>query len=93
MIHELTHVWQGVVDGPVYMVQALEAQASGEGYNYGYSNPQNGEGAQDELVAAAGNFGSFNRGSSRRRSSSIIGSAATDRGRTRHCRMSSGNRR
>ncbi len=32
LIHELGHVWQGVVTGPVYMVQAIEAQAGSEGY-------------------------------------------------------------
>ena len=32
LIHELAHVWQGVVTGPVYMVQAIEAQAGSEGY-------------------------------------------------------------
>jgi phage-related protein len=33
LIHELTHVWQGVVSGPVYMVEALHSQAFGRGYN------------------------------------------------------------
>jgi hypothetical protein len=32
LIHELTHVHQGVVDGPVYMIQAIEAQLGKEGY-------------------------------------------------------------
>ncbi|MBN1203534.1 MAG: hypothetical protein JXB05_01240 [Myxococcaceae bacterium] len=32
LIHELAHVWQGVVDGPVYMIQAIEAQLGKEGY-------------------------------------------------------------
>ena len=61
LIHELTHVWQGYAVGPVYMVEALEAQASGEGYNYGYTDSETGDGAQDELNAAAGNFNAFNR--------------------------------
>jgi hypothetical protein len=61
LMHELTHVWQGMVAGPVYMVEALEAQASAEGYNYGYTNSENGEGAQDRLNAAAGDFTVFNR--------------------------------
>ena len=61
LIHELTHVWQGVQVGPVYMVQALEAQLSGEGYNYGYTNSTDGEGGQDDLAAAAGDFEHFNR--------------------------------
>ncbi len=34
MIHELTHVWQYVQDGLVYIPQAIGAQA-GEGYEYG----------------------------------------------------------
>jgi hypothetical protein len=32
LIHELAHVHQGVVDGPVYMIQAIEAQLGKEGY-------------------------------------------------------------
>lgn len=32
LIHELTHVWQGVVAGPVYMVEAIESQIAGKGY-------------------------------------------------------------
>jgi hypothetical protein len=32
LIHELGHVWQGVTSGPVYMVQAIEAQLGSEGY-------------------------------------------------------------
>jgi hypothetical protein len=32
LIHELTHTWQGVVAGPVYMIEALHAQTLGEGY-------------------------------------------------------------
>jgi hypothetical protein len=61
LIHELTHVWQGVQDGPVYMIQALEAQLSGEGYNYGYTNAEDGEDGQDDLAAASGDFDHFNR--------------------------------
>jgi Ca2+-binding RTX toxin-like protein len=34
MIHELTHVWQYVNDGLVYIPEAIDAQA-GEGYEYG----------------------------------------------------------
>jgi methyl-accepting chemotaxis protein len=33
LIHELAHVWQGVVAGPVYMIQAIEAQLGSEGYS------------------------------------------------------------
>jgi hypothetical protein len=61
LIHELTHVWQGVQVGPVYMIQALEAQMSGEGYNYGYTDSENGDGGQDDLAVAGGDFGHFNR--------------------------------
>ena len=32
LIHELTHVWQAVVVGPVYMVEALHSQVFGRGY-------------------------------------------------------------
>ena len=61
LMHEMTHVWQGVVSGPVYMVQALEAQMSKEGYNYGYADAETGEGAQSALNAANGDFSKFNR--------------------------------
>ncbi len=33
LIHELTHVWQAAVAGPVYMVEALHSQFFGRGYN------------------------------------------------------------
>jgi hypothetical protein len=33
LIHELTHVWQAVVAGPIYMVEALHSQFFGRGYN------------------------------------------------------------
>jgi hypothetical protein len=61
LIHELTHVWQAMVAGPVYMVEALEAQATSENYNYGYTDSHNGEGAQEELDNAGGDFSQFNR--------------------------------
>jgi len=65
VVHELTHVWQNFQVGPIYMVEALEAQFSKQGYNYGWSNtangPVNGEGAQQALINAKGNFNSFNR--------------------------------
>ena len=51
LVHELTHVWQNAVEGPFYMVQALEAQLLGEGYDY----------TEDDLVVAAGDFDQFNR--------------------------------
>jgi hypothetical protein len=43
------------------MVQALEAQLSGEGYNYGYTDSDTGEGGQDDLVAAGGELATINR--------------------------------
>lgn len=51
LIHELTHVWQGVVAGPIYMVEALHAQIFGEGYDY----------TDQDLIDAGGNFNAFNR--------------------------------
>jgi hypothetical protein len=33
LIHELTHVWQATTSGPVYMVEALDSQLFGRGYN------------------------------------------------------------
>jgi hypothetical protein len=35
MVHELTHVYQFEVVGSIYIWQALKAQRSAEGYNYG----------------------------------------------------------
>jgi hypothetical protein len=35
LIHELTHVWQYVQDGLVYIPEAIAGQASDEGYDYG----------------------------------------------------------
>lgn len=34
-IHELTHVWQSQVEGPLYMSQAIHAQVTSDAYNYG----------------------------------------------------------
>jgi hypothetical protein len=67
VIHELTHVWQSVEEGPFYMAQALHAQAEfgKDAYNYGF--PENrpgrrrGDGAEAALQAANGNFAQFNR--------------------------------
>ena len=39
LIHELTHVWQALVTGPFYMAEAIHAQTTEAGYNYGYSKP------------------------------------------------------
>jgi hypothetical protein len=36
MIHEMTHVWQAFATGPLYLSEAIHAQVSGDGYNYGY---------------------------------------------------------
>ncbi|SFB36646.1 hypothetical protein [Algoriphagus aquimarinus] len=33
LIHELTHVWQAVTSGGVYMIEALHSQFFGKGYN------------------------------------------------------------
>jgi hypothetical protein len=67
LIHELTHVWQGVQIGPLYMINALEAQLSKAGYNYGFVNGtnggpgwENGQGGEQALNNAKGNFGAFN---------------------------------
>jgi hypothetical protein len=38
LIHELTHVWQAVVEGPSYLCAAVHAQVWGGGYNYGYDD-------------------------------------------------------
>jgi len=54
-------VWQGQQEGPIYMVEALEAQMSTAGYNYGFTNSTNGDGAEGALTAAGGNFDAFNR--------------------------------
>jgi hypothetical protein len=61
LIHELTHVWQNFETGPMYLVEAIHAQTTPDSYNYGYDNDTTGEGAQDELIAANGNFEAFNR--------------------------------
>jgi hypothetical protein len=60
LIHEITHVWQSLVEGPFYMVEAIHGQMT-VGYNYGYTDAHDGAGAEDELNAAAGDFESFNR--------------------------------
>jgi len=65
VMHELTHVWQNFQVGPIYMVEALEAQFSKAGYNYGYTDDQagfyTGGGAQQALINAKGNYNAFNR--------------------------------
>ena len=62
LIHELTHVWQNFEVGPIYMSEAIHAQVTDpNAYNYGYTDATNGEGGQNELIAAAGDFEAFNR--------------------------------
>jgi hypothetical protein len=51
LIHELGHVWQGVTAGPVYMVQAIEAQLGSEGYTV----------THDMLRARGNDLKKFNR--------------------------------
>jgi hypothetical protein len=52
LIHEITHVWQGLIAGPIYMLEALHAQFFGEGYDYG---------GVTGLENAGGDFSKFNR--------------------------------
>lgn len=58
-IHELTHVWQGVTAGPVYMIQSLESQMEAvlnggdRTAAYGYS--------EKDLARHAGDLSKFNR--------------------------------
>jgi hypothetical protein len=64
LIHELTHVWQGVQTGPLYMVRALEAQI-GAGvtslFHTGkYDDSKSYDVFQADLVAAGGDFSRFN---------------------------------
>ena len=68
LVHELTHVWQGVQIGPLYMIDAIEAQLSKAGYNYGFQDDPGhngpgwiyGEGGESALQAANGNLNAFN---------------------------------
>jgi phage-related protein len=52
MIHELCHVWQYNDTGAFYMSEAIHAQTFGDGYNYGYSDSENGERGEDDLLNA-----------------------------------------
>jgi phage-related protein len=67
VMHELTHVWQSVEEGPFYMSQAIHAQIEfgKDAYNYGFpkntAGNRNGEGGQQALLGANGDFDSFNR--------------------------------
>jgi phage-related protein len=41
-IHEMTHVWQGVTEGPVYIAHAIGLMPQGNAaYNYGYADGAN----------------------------------------------------
>lgn len=44
LIHELTHVWQAVTSGGVYMIEALHSQFFGQGYNLTLQDIQNAAG-------------------------------------------------
>ena len=71
LIHELTHVWQGVQTGPVYMLGALCAMIKADittgsdraAYNYGFNDATgwtDGAGGEAALSTAHGNLKSFN---------------------------------
>jgi len=51
LIHELTHVWQATTAGPVYMVEALDSQMFGRGYDV----------TDADLARANGNFNKLER--------------------------------
>jgi hypothetical protein len=64
LIHELTHVWQGVQTGPLYMVRALEAQI-GAGVDSLFHTGKYDDSASYVVTNAAlkanqGDFGKFN---------------------------------
>lgn len=67
VIHELTHVWQSVEEGPFYMSQALHAQAEfgQDAYNYGFDKTpagrRRGDGAEATLQLGNGDFAQLNR--------------------------------
>ncbi len=62
LIHELTHVWQHLETGPMYLSEAIHAQVtSDDAYNYGYTNRLNGDGGEAALQEANGDFEAFNR--------------------------------
>ena len=62
LIHELTHVWQNFEVGPIYLSEAIHAQATTpDAYNYGYTDEDTGAGGEDDLRAANGDFEAFNR--------------------------------
>ncbi|HKJ55530.1 MAG TPA: methyl-accepting chemotaxis protein [Nitriliruptoraceae bacterium] len=65
LVHELTHVWQNFEVGPIYLSEAIHAQATNpDAYNYGYTDDETGAGAEGPtggLQAAGGDFEAFNR--------------------------------
>ncbi len=54
MIHELTHVWQYVKTGLVYIPEAIAAQNSDEGYEFG------GVAGLKTVMTAGGHLSAFN---------------------------------
>jgi hypothetical protein len=67
LVHELTHVWQGLHEGPFYMAEAVHAQLpprGSDGYNYGHDDTDDGEewgaGGASALNAANGDLDAFN---------------------------------
>jgi hypothetical protein len=64
LIHELTHVWQGVQTGPLYMVRALEAQIGAGVSSLFHTGKYDDSASYDvfaaDLVAANGDLGRFN---------------------------------
>jgi hypothetical protein len=64
LIHELTHVWQGVQEGPLYMTRALEAQLTAGVSALFHSGEYNDSAAyrvtDDMLISANGDFSRFN---------------------------------
>lgn len=66
LMHEMTHVWQGLVIGPIYMVlygpgARSSVETRSRGVQLRYTDDQTGEGAQAALNAANGDFSKFNR--------------------------------
>jgi hypothetical protein len=71
LIHELTHVWQGVQTGPLYMVGAIcgmikariQTGSDDAAYNYGFQPTSagwyDGTGGETALNNAHGNLSSF----------------------------------
>jgi hypothetical protein len=55
MIHELTHVWQYVTDGLIYIPEAIDGQSSDEGYDFG------GVSGLEATMIAGGGMSSYNR--------------------------------